>query len=321
MSRSGGGFSARDVVIRYAPVAAMLSVSVVASGCGEMSAPMSDAQADSMAIDDTLMCDDGGVCEAIDPPAPDEPVDAGAMDVASTDATDVDSGAPVTDSGVSIDAGPAVAPLPTCGNVNQRLLDDFGIIIRPGTIPFEGLATEDIGCAARISVYQMFMRPFQYVRYPVRLRPADPFTMHLYHTASPTAGSCSAYVPSAHAMQVRDLSQCLRVVSGTADPDFIRIAMFLIHESGHIIMARNSSLRTAFQAANLPAHDPGCYDRGFLKTYSLRTTTALNESFAEAAALFIGRRKVGRLATISNFATECPNTFAWIQTMVFGSHL
>jgi hypothetical protein len=83
------------------------------------------------------------------------------------------------------DAGvpdPQPLPVPTCSNVDQRLHDDFGIVIKPGTIAFEGLPSEDISCGKRIKVYQMFMRAFQYERFPVRLMVSDPFTMHLYRS-------------------------------------------------------------------------------------------------------------------------------------------
>ena len=108
-------------------------------------------------------------------------------------------------------------------------------------------------------------------------------------------------------------------MSGPTDPDFARIAMFLIHETGHIISSRTYSLRAAFSGAGLTRLDPNCYDRGFLKTCSLRTTNPVNESFAEATALFIGRRKVGVYGTITNVQTERPHTYAWIQTTVFGN--
>jgi hypothetical protein len=199
---------------------------------------------------------------------------AGAMDVTARDGA-------VSDGAKDATSDTCVAPLPTCANVNQRLRDDFVIVIRPGTLAFEGLATEDIGCAERIKVYQMFQRPFAYQRYPKRLNPADDFTMHLYRTSSPAAGSCSVYVPNSQAMQIRDLRACLSVVSGTMDADFIGVAKFLIHESGHIITACTPSLRTAFLAANLRTRDPSCYDHGFLKTYSLCTTNPVSESFAE----------------------------------------
>jgi len=270
-------------------------------------------------------CLDGGPCEEpepIDIDAGEEPdVDAGP--VADADAAtmpDPDAATP-RDSGAPADSGAVVRPTPTCANVNQRLRDDFGIIIRPGTLPFSGLPSEDIGCADRIKVYQMFIRPFQYERFGPRVDPSVPFTMHLYRTGTGSTASCSAYVPNANAIQIRDLSDCLRVVSGPSDPDFNRIAMFLIHETGHIIRARTPSLGTSFQNARLAAQDPACYDRGFIVTYSLRTTNPISESMAEAIGLFVVNRKVGRYGTISNFRTECPHTYAWVRTNIFGNLL
>jgi hypothetical protein len=61
--------------------------------------------------------------------------------------------------------------------------------------------------------------------------------------------------------------------------------------------------------------------RAALKTYSLRTTNPVSESFAESLALFLWNKKVGKYATIQNFRTECPHTWAWIKTTVFGEHI
>lgn len=222
------------------------------------------------------------------------------------------------------DAGvpePAAKPLPTCADVDARLHDDFGIVIKPGTLPFEGLPSENISCGKRIKVYQMFIRAFEYEQFPVRLMPADAFTMHLYKTSSPSTGSCSAYTPSGQAIQIRDLNACLNAVSDTSDPDFARVATFLNHETGHVIADRTPSLKTKFQEAGLPSKDPQCFDRGFIKTYSLRTTNPVSESFAESLALFIWNKKVGRYATIRNFKTECPHTWSWIKEAVFGEHI
>ncbi len=305
------------------------------SGCADMAMLDGDSgRSDGAAPRDDAdpSCEETGTCEPIEPPWDPEDggedagevLDAAAHDGAASDARALDGASMDVVRDSAADAAreaSAPAPLPTCSNVDQRLRGDFGIVIRPGTISFEGLATEDIGCADRIKVYQMFMLPFAYERYPRRLNPSDSFTMHLYRTSRPSTGSCSAYVPSAQAMLIRDLRQCLSVVSGRTDTDFMRIAMFLIHESGHIITARTPSLRTAFSAANLAARDPRCYDRGFLKTYSLRTTNPTSESFAESLALFIGRRKVGTLGTINDFRTECPNTYEWTRVNVFGDRL
>ena len=182
------------------------------------------------------MDDDGGATEDAS-----ETRDASAIRDASLDARAQDA-ARDAQTDARTDA-PAPRPAPTCGTVDARLRDDFGIVIRPGTLAFEGLASEDIGCADRLEVYQMFTLPFAYERYPQRLNPSDAFTMHLYRGTRPTVGSCSAYVPSAQAMQIRDLRQCLASVTSRTDPDFMRVAMFLIHESGHIITARTPCAR------------------------------------------------------------------------------
>lgn len=280
------------------------------AGCaaGDASSELtSDAGALEATADDDEPnpCADGGPCEEPEPVLPD---DGGTTeDVGSRDAGD---------DAKKSDAGGALST-PTCANVDQRLRDDFGIIIRPGTLPFEGLPGQDLGCADRIKVYQMFVRPFSYQRYEKLMNPSLTFTMHLYYYAKASAGSCSAYVPNARAIQIRNLKQCLAHVSGTSDPDFNRIAMFLIHESGHILRARNYSVGVDFQKAGLPAKDPSCYDRGFIKTYSLRSTNPISESLAEAMGLFIVNRKSGTMGTINNFQKECPNTYEWIRANIF----
>ncbi len=331
-----------------------LALTLLCAGCADEAAFISSD--DAAPRDEAPSCDDGGPCEGTEPeddaeaPPDDDasddaaPSDASPPDVTAIDAradvaaidaradvaamdarldvsaADVRSDVGATDArgDVVADAGVTFLPLPTCATVDRRLREDFGIQIQPGTIPFEGLPSENIDCAGRILVYQMFIRPHQYERFPRRVNVADPYVMHLYRRSA-TAGSCSAYTPSGQVIQIRDLRACLAAVSGPTDPDFARIAMFLIHETGHIITSRTYSLRAAFSSAGLTRLDPGCYDRGFLKTYSLRTTNPVNESFAEATALFIGRRKVGVYGTITNFQTECPHTYAWIQTTVFGN--
>jgi hypothetical protein len=317
-----------------AALGASLLLGLFAAGCGAeraTDASAADVQPDGRPgdpLDAMITCEDGGVCEGTDPSETDDagfdedaqgPLDAepgldgargdAALDGARRDAT-VDAG--------RADGGAMFLPLPTCANVNSRLREDFGVVIQPGTISFEGLPSEDISCEQRILVYRMFALPHQYERFPQRVNVRDAYTIHLYRGSS-APGACSAYVPSGQAILVRDLRSCMSSVSSATDPDFIRIAMLLIHETGHIITSRVPSLRTAFERAGLPALDPRCYDRGFIKTYSLRTTNPVNESFAEAAALFIGRRKVGSLATIQNFAVECPNTHAWIESNLFGA--
>jgi len=229
---------------------------------------------------------------------------------------------PVLPPVVQDDPGDALPPppaeLPTCADVDDRLLADFGLIIQPGTLPFDGLAPADLGCEGRIEVYRMFVAPFAYAGYGSRLRRDVPVTLHLYRSDSPRSGWCSGYVPNARAIQIRDLQECLRNVTDVDDRYFRSTAMFLIHESGHVIADRNAGLKDAFRESGVRALDPQCYDDGFLKTYSLRSgVNAVSESFAEAVALFVWNKKRGVHASILDFEAECPHTREWIRTAVF----
>jgi hypothetical protein len=217
------------------------------------------------------------------------------------------------------DAGGGICTLPTCADVDVRLRSDFGIAIIPGTIAFHGLAAEDIGCADRIKVYQMFALPFAYTRYRQLIDPSSVFTFNLYRDP---AASYYGYTPNARTIQIANLREQLAGVSGPADSDFTRIAEFLIHESGHILRDRNPALGTAFATAldGLVVSDRACYDGRFLISYAFRSgVNANSESMAESIGLFIANRNRGPLGTIRDFRNECPNTYEWTRANVFNN--
>ncbi len=209
------------------------------------------------------------------------------------------------------DADPAEAPAGAvdCDNVNQRLKNDFGIVIRP--------VSQDLGCEDRIKVYTMFAAPFRYAKFERLVDVSDPFAIELRDGGPP--GSCSGWVPNSQVIQIAGLKECLRVVNGPHDPDFARIAMFLTHETGHVISGRNPGVKAAFVQARIDDKDPRCYEQGFLKTYPLRSTNPTSESFAEGIALFIRNRASTSQGAIDNFRTECPHTYEWIRQNVYGA--
>lgn len=302
-------------------VLALLLASVLLLGCeGSLLAPCSDAPcADDggvLAPEDGGDDDDGVVEEG---PAPlDGAVDESDAGTEPLPPVEPPEEPPPPDEPPPAEEPPPAAPLPTCADVDARLLSDFGLVIRPGTLSFGGLAPTDLGCAGRIKVYRMFVAPFAHAGYRRRLDPTRPITLHLYRSSDPQPGRCSGYVPNANAIQIRDLRECLRSVGSEDDRNFRRIAMFLIHESGHVLANRNSGMRARFREAGLDELDPRCYDRGFLITYSLRSgVRPASESLAEAMALFIGRRKVGTLGTIDDFESQCPHTYEWVRRNVF----
>ncbi len=283
-------------------------VAVPADASDAALAPPGDA-------DDDASCEDGGPCEGLnlepDDAGPSDagPVrgDAGVVDAIGGDPGPSDSGAASPE-----DGGPAL-PDPTCASVDQRLLQDFGIVITPATIPWNGFASENIDCEDRIKVYQMYALPFHYPGYVRRLDPSRPFTIHLYRSVTPGPYTVMAYVPNARTVKIRDLAYALSHVSGPTDRNFMHVAMLLIHESGHIISARNPSMRPAFGDANLAARDPQCYVNGLLRTYTGPGTNLLGESMAEATGLFI----VHSRRSIADFRTDCPNTYEWIRANLY----
>ena len=155
----------------------LLATCLLGAGCSDSLSEESDTGSDDLG---DPRCDGGGPCEHIGPPgdAGNEPdgaprLDGGLTDGPRMDATGSDAvahDASTADAG-SRDGGPGTLPLPTCANINERLRSDLGIVIQPGTLPYGGLPSEDIGCADRIKVYQMFLLPFAtatVVRYVLR---------------------------------------------------------------------------------------------------------------------------------------------------------
>lgn len=104
----------------------------------------------------------------------------------------------------------------------------------------------------------------------------------------------------------------------------------LVHESGHIINARNRSLFASFPWRNLQQQDSSCYDRGYLKSYPLRCGSSCginpkDESFAEAIADTLAKtstNKAGFLSSqaINDFKNDCPATYSWIDANIYGGY-
>lgn len=97
-------------------------------------------------------------------------------------------------------------------------------------------------------------------------------------------------------------------------PEFRRYAF--IHETGHIIHARNGYVAQSFTHSDFIKLDSSCYDsRGYLKSYphTKDEGTAFNESLAEAIAMSLIKQN----APFKDFPKECPNTYNWIWSNVF----
>lgn len=196
----------------------------------------------------------------------------------------------------------------SCADVDERLLADFGVKIKQ--------VSESVSCTVKKRIYTIYSMPTQSSRYVSLLKPKTPFTIEFYDG---TYGTTSGYTPSGYTIRVYGFASFLSNYS------WFRLgAFFLIHETGHLIGHRNYAVKNSFPLSSLVYQDASCYDRGYLKTYSLRCgsscgITPKSESFAEAQGLYVYNSKNGRLADIDNFKLECNNTYDWIRANVFGN--
>ncbi len=192
---------------------------------------------------------------------------------------------------------------PSCATIAQRLLKDFGVkMVSKG---------ETITCALRKKVYDIYSIPGRSTTYMKKLKPSSPFTLEFY---SGTSGRASGYVPSAYTIRLTGFGAFM------SHSSWYDLGAFLLqHETGHLIKNRNrSEFYVNYPHSTLKSNDPGCYDDGFLKTYSLRSTDPKSESMAEATGLYVYNRKNGVHASISNFRTQCDATYSWIRSHLYG---
>lgn len=203
---------------------------------------------------------------------------------------------------------------PPCTDIDQRLLADFGVIIKP--------ISEFPTCSDKQKIYSIYSIPFQSPTYKQYIKPSTPFTLEFYSLFdfNKSFFGCTTacgLTNTAHRIQLGGFVNWLNNYS------FKSSALFIIHETGHLISHRNYFFES-FPVTSLASANPSCYDRGYLITYSLRCIgagckiTPKHESFAEANSLYIFNSKVGAIGTINNFMVECNATYTWIKTNLFG---
>lgn len=208
---------------------------------------------------------------------------------------------PGTDSlpGTGLPVGAIPGPAPICGDIDAKLKSDFGIIIQE--------SGESVSCEVRQRVYQIYTIPAKSLGFIKNLKPEKTFNLQ-FKQKNPPSGGSSGYTPTGGAIELTDFAAFISKSS-----NFNTGAFFLIHETGHLIKHRNRALfNDNYPNSYNVGQEPGCYNQGFLKTYSRRDTNPVSESMAEATALYIFNRKNGSHATIGDFRSECPATYKWI---------
>lgn len=185
-----------------------------------------------------------------------------------------------------------------CNQVRNAIKTEYGAII-------DGA----LNCKRLRMIYYSLKLPFEFGQFRNLAKINKPYTIHL-RVDNPTDGICSGKVVKKNDIYLYDFQECAS--------SFPRTQHILLHEITHLVKNRN--YREIYQRYNHSrnvANDSNCYDRSFLKTYSLRTTVAKNESISEAAALYFLNGWNGKMGKITNFTTECSTTRKAIKEKLF----
>lgn len=198
---------------------------------------------------------------------------------------------------IDIAMAPAEGLIP-CDQVRGAIKKEYGAII-------DG----NLSCKKFRMMYYSLKLPFEYGQFRNLANIDKPYTIHL-RVDNPNDGLCKGKADGKNDLYLYDFNECAT--------SFLRTQHILLHELTHIIKNRN--YRQIYQTYNHKKNvenDPNCYDKSFLKTYSLRSTIAKNESISEAAALYFLNGWDGKLGKITNFKNDCTSTDNSIKDKLF----
>ncbi len=214
--------------------------------------------------------------------------------------------------------GPDQGPAPDCGIINDRLKDDFGVIVKEGGSgwPDYYAPAESVNCAARQGIYKAYRIPSASSRFLRLLEPGDKFSIECYNNNKVLGAAGRVFDP-----QVIKFSNCSKIATSTFGP----YAFLYLHETGHLMKQRHYRLlQQEFPRTRLMREDPNCFaSEGVIKTYNRRGLSSyslISESSAEAMALYVYNKKDGDFANINNFKNECPSIYKWAKDNVYGGY-
>lgn len=151
---------------------------------------------------------------------------------------------------------------------------------------------------------------FSSSRYTELITKNGPFSVELDEILGEEENICArAYVLKPSTIKLFGFSRC-----SLGDQKYLAL-----HESGHVIGNRNVELYKSFPHSELINNDSDCYSSlGHIKSYYYAETergdiAAYNESFAEAIAMYIIRKK----SPFADFRLKCPYTSAWVAKNIF----
>ncbi len=220
----------------------------------------------------------------------------------------------ITITNSSPDPGPGPVPVPSCNQVWDMLKSVFGVSVYLGNTIFK-----DSSCYHLQAIYRTYAISSKSSNYYNLLKKAGPFKIRVYNGAR--TNSCGGDVLTPNNIKlyvVNDSSGFSCFYRNGPTP-------LLLHETGHQIRQQTQPLiMSTSWLRNLARGDKTCYDRGFIKSYSLRTTIPASESMAEATMLYVMNSKTSFAPgsagkPIYNFKRECSSTYNYIKRAVYGN--
>lgn len=199
-------------------------------------------------------------------------------------------------------------PTPDCLTVDQRLKNDFGVLIKE--------SGETVSCVKRQEIYRIYSIPFQSQVYRKFLDPTRPFTLEFFSRSDSLCKS-EAETSSAYLVKFYGLSRYLGCGAEAL------AGFHILHETGHIISLRNYTFsKQQFPYNTLLGADRSCFDNcsygPIIKTYGFCWNNFINETFAESSSLYIYNSKVGSSGTIRDFKNQCATSWKYQNTNLFG---
>lgn len=215
-------------------------------------------------------------------------------------------------------------PLPSCEEIDKKLKEDFGAVMKPDPGPYgssetwAGVSADTPDCQTKRLFYRTLDIAGRSSSYLRLLKPRQEFTIGC---SKNSIDGSSGWVTTATYLHYRN---CHNIKS-----NFEPYAFLITHEVGHIMKQRNFRiLQQEFPRTELINKNPNCFNNeGTIKTYNrlgLSCTSSwceqTSESSAEAIALYVYNRKDGKYGNISNFRSQCPAIYDWAKNSVFGGY-
>lgn len=221
---------------------------------------------------------------------------------------------PITPSMICCKRSQSSVTVPPCNQVWDRLKSVFGVSVYLGNTIFK-----DSSCHQLQAIYRTYATSSKSSYYYNLLKKAGPFKIRVYNGARTNSCGGDVLTPNNIKLYVVNESSgfsCFYKNGPTS---------LLLHETGHQIRQQTQPLIMSTPwLRNLARGDKTCYDRGFIKSYSLRTTIPASESMAEATMLYVMNSKTSFAPgsagkPIYNFKRECSNTYTYIKRTVYGN--